>query len=149
MIVVVDASVAAMWFLPDANSQNAARLLDPGYDLAAPDLLSMEVASALLKALRRREISAGEAFEALEVLSAAGLRLFPADDYVDRAFQVTRRHGGSLYDGIYVALAQSLGAPVVTSDTRLAATATAAGIRAIMISEGPPRPKRGSHRGPD
>lgn len=142
MMVIVDASVAAMWFLPEDQSANAALLLSPDYDLAAPDILRTEVGSALLKALRRNEITAPEAVEALDVLSTAGVRLFPAADHVDTAFHIARRHGGSLYDAIYVALACALKAPIVTNDAQLAQVARASRARAIMIAEGPPRPAR-------
>ncbi len=140
MMVVVDASVAAMWFLPEEQSHHAALLLAPDYDLAAPDILRMEVASALLKALRRNEITAPEAVEALDTLSAAALRLFPAGDHLQTAFHIARRHGGSLYDAIYVALARALRAPIVSNDVQMAEVAKASGVRAILIAEGPPQP---------
>ncbi len=147
MIVVVEASVAAMWFLPEPHSPNAALLLTPDYDLVSPDLLRTEVAGALLKSLRKKQISSRDAVEALEILSAAGVRMFPAADYVDAAFHIALDHGGSLYDGIYLALARSLNAPVVTNDARLAAVAKAGHIRALMIGAGPPRlPRRSSAR---
>ncbi len=142
MILVLDASVAAMWFVPEEHSHSAALLLAPDYDLVAPDILRMEVASALLKALRRKEMAAADAVEALDTLSAAAIRMFPAADHVDTAFQLARRHGGSLYDAIYVALALHLHAPLVTHDAQLATVAKASGVRIALISEGLPRPSR-------
>ena len=114
-------------------------------------------------------LSANSGAEALEILSAAAVRMFPAADYVDAAFtellwlgdvgmfpaadyvdaafDLALGHGGSLYDGIYLALARSLNAPVVTNDARLAAVARASHIRALMIGGGPPRlPRRSSPR---
>ncbi|OHC81211.1 MAG: hypothetical protein A3G73_01560 [Rhodospirillales bacterium RIFCSPLOWO2_12_FULL_67_15] len=52
MIVVVDASVAAMWFLPEPHSESAALLLDAKCELIAPDLMRLEVANALAQAAR-------------------------------------------------------------------------------------------------
>lgn len=138
MILVVDASVAAMWFLPERHSQNAALLLAREYDLVAPDIIRMEVGSALLKAMKRNEITPEDAVEALQGLSAAALRIFPAADHVDRAFQIAERHGGSLYDAIYISLARSMDAPVVTNDGQLAMVAKAARVRAMMIGAGSP-----------
>lgn len=138
MIVVVDASVAAMWFLPEEHSPNAALLLDSEYDLAAPDFLYLEVASALLKATRRGGLAVGEAAEALQLLAASAIRTFPATEQIDDAFHTAERHGGSLYDATYIAGARSLAAPIVTNDAQLAEVARKAGVRAVMIGAGPP-----------
>ena len=47
MRIVVDASVAAKWLLPEADSAIAMRLLDAPYELHAPRLLVSEVTSVL------------------------------------------------------------------------------------------------------
>lgn len=141
MIVVVDASVAAMWFLPEVHSPQAALLLTPEYDLVAPDIIKTEVGSALLKALRRNEITAEEGNESLYLLSIAAVRMLPAVEHVKAAFRIAERHGGSLYDAIYISVARGLDAPVVTNDTRLADVARSAGVRAALIATGPPSPE--------
>jgi predicted nucleic acid-binding protein len=38
-ILVINASVAIKWFLPETNSINAVRLLTAGYEFLAPDLV--------------------------------------------------------------------------------------------------------------
>jgi predicted nucleic acid-binding protein len=45
-LIVVDASVAAKWFLPEADSEAAGRLLTGRRKLLAPDLIRIEVAAA-------------------------------------------------------------------------------------------------------
>ena len=55
MKVVVDASVAAKWFLPEIHSDAAARLLDPAIALYAPDLIVPEFGNILWKKIRRRK----------------------------------------------------------------------------------------------
>lgn len=138
MIVVVDASVAAMWFLPERGSEMATLLLAPEYELVAPDLILLEVGSALLKALRRSEISFAECDEALFRLLPAAVRTVPASSHASAAFGIAQRMGGSVYDAIYVALGRALDAPVVTNDSELAAVARRARIKVRMIAEGPP-----------
>ena len=137
-MIVVDASVAAMWFLPEPMSDAAARLLDADHELAAPDLLRLEVASALLKAVRRGAVAPADAAEALARLSVSPLRFEPAGIYAEPAFSLAQRHGGSVYDGTYIALAQALGAVVATNDAELARTARAAGVTVWHLSERPP-----------
>jgi len=52
---------------------------------------------------------------------------------LDRAWQL--RHNLSFYDGLYVALAEQLGTPLLTLDARLAkATAATAGIDVVTAS---------------
>lgn len=50
-LVVIDASVAIKWFLPEKESEKALRIRDEhaegAIDLAAPDLLYYEVANVL------------------------------------------------------------------------------------------------------
>lgn len=127
-----------MWFLPESLSDRAALLLASEYDLVAPDLILLETGSAILKAFRRGEISAPEGEEALGELLPAAVRMLPASQQAGEAFGIAQRFGGSLYDAVYVALAKSLAAPIVTNDEQLAAVARKAQVKAVMIAEGPP-----------
>ena len=134
MIVVVDASVAAMWFLPEPHSESAALLLDAKCELIAPDLMRLEVASAFLKAARRGAIDFADAVAGL----APSVRFERSGPYAEPAFEVAERHGGSVYDGIYVALAKAFSAVVATNDMELAKTARSAEVRVWHLSEPPP-----------
>ena len=49
--IVIDASVAVKWFLPEQDSDAARAILHFGHDLLAPDLLYAEVGSVLPVAL--------------------------------------------------------------------------------------------------
>lgn len=138
MNVVIDASVAAKWFLPEQYSQDALRLLSPEYELQAPDLIQVEVGSVMLKAVRRKWMDLDEAGRVLEDMAAAPVRLFPANQHIVEALRIAQQQGGSLYDAIHISLAHSLEAPLATNDTRLAATAKAAGVRTWLISDGQP-----------
>ncbi len=138
MIVVVDASAAAMWFLPEPHSEAAALLLDSDCELLAPDLLRIEVGSALLKATRRGAIDPEDATAALARLSVFSLRLERTGPYAEPAFKMAEPHGGSIYDGIYIALAKAYGAIVATNDAELARIARAVEVRAWLLSDPPP-----------
>lgn len=47
--MVIDARVAVGWFLPETFSEHPAELASGRYQLAAPDLLLIEVASVFWK----------------------------------------------------------------------------------------------------
>ena len=138
MIGIVDASVAAMRFLPEKYSENAVLLLIPEYDLVAPELIHLEVGSALLKAMRWDEVPITDSVEVLSALLPAALRMLPSTDHIETAFEIARGHGGSIYDALYIALARTIGAPLITGDRRLAAVAGEAKVRAMLIADGPP-----------
>jgi predicted nucleic acid-binding protein len=51
-MMIVDASVALKWFLPEAGSREAIALQSGPHNLAAPSLIRMEVAGAICRATR-------------------------------------------------------------------------------------------------
>ena len=137
MTVVVDASVAVMWYLPHAHGERAIDLLGSGHDLVAPELLALEVSGALLRALRRGELSGEEATEVIHSLLPEAVRLLPnRAGPAEAPLQIAIEHGGSIYDAVYIALARSLDAPISTNDTEMAVTAERSGVRAALIAQG-------------
>ena len=121
MIVVVDASIAMKWVIPEILSDRADALRDRAEHLLAPDLLLPEATNALWKKMTRREITAREAVRALDLLIGSGLDLRPSGLLLGRALALARRLRHPVYDCIYLALAQDESATLVTADQRLLA----------------------------
>ncbi|MFP5404778.1 MAG: type II toxin-antitoxin system VapC family toxin [Gammaproteobacteria bacterium] len=65
-MIVIDASVATKWFLPEADSEQAAALLQIGEKLFAPELIRIEVASAITRRARLGELPPEHASAACE-----------------------------------------------------------------------------------
>lgn len=65
-MIVVDASVAAKWFLPELDSSEAERLLEGPETMTAPDLIPIEVAAAISRRFRLGDLDAAEAGELCE-----------------------------------------------------------------------------------
>ncbi|MET0554203.1 MAG: type II toxin-antitoxin system VapC family toxin [Vicinamibacteria bacterium] len=122
--VVVDSSVAVKWFVPEALSEPAARLLDPSYELWAPDLLIPEFGNVLWKKLRRGEIRRDEALEIVAALREVPLEIAGSADLVAPALDIAAAYGRTVYDALYVALAVARDCVLVTADERLAAALT-------------------------
>lgn len=116
--LVVDASVAVKWLLPEILDREALRLTEPRYELFAPDLILAEVGSALGRRVGRAEITSEAAMIALEGLSRMGLDLHPLGLYALAALDLACRLRQSLYDCVYLALAIRLDVAVVTADRR-------------------------------
>jgi len=115
--LVVDASVAVKWVVPEQGSKEAELLLDHG--LVAPDLLFAECANILWKKVRRGELTEDEAEIAGQTLEQADLTIVSARAYVIRATAIAVELDHPAYDGIYLAVAEALQLRLVTADDRL------------------------------
>jgi predicted nucleic acid-binding protein len=124
---VLDASVAAKWFLPPARETLAAealRLLD-GYAggslrFLVPDLFWPEFGNILWKAVRGGRISRESAEEAIAALGQRKIPTVSSASLLNNAFTIAAAFNRTVYDGTYVALAVASNALLVTADERLA-----------------------------
>lgn len=119
MTLVVDASVAVKWFLPELHGAAALRLLQDGHRLLAPDLLFPEVGNVLWKRVRRREATAKEAGVALETLTSLPLEVYPSRPLLPVAFDIACAAGRTVYDSVYLAVAILRECAMVTADRKL------------------------------
>lgn len=129
-MIVLDASAAVAVLLnlgPDA-ARLRERLTDE--DLHVPHLFELEV----LHALRRHAlggISESREQELLQDLADMTLTRYPHTALIRRIWEL--KNNLTAYDAAYVALAESLGAPLVTLDARLS---QAPGLRAPVEVHG-------------
>ena len=114
---VVDASVAAKWLAPEADSALAEALLDD--DLLAPDLLYAEVGNILWKKQMRGEMDAAAVPLAARWLLQAPLEVVDSASLLADALALAVQLQHSAYDCFYVALAERQDVPMVTADRRL------------------------------
>jgi predicted nucleic acid-binding protein len=123
---VLDASVAAKWYLPRGENlvEESVRLLNEYTSdltrLAVPDLFWPEMGSIFWKAVRNKRMSGQSADEALQSLSELQLPTFPSYPLLRDAYRIATRFQCTVYDCIYVALAVAAEQPLVTADERLA-----------------------------
>ena len=117
--VVVDASVAVKWFVPEELSTEARQLLAPEYELLAPDLLWAEVGNVLWKKHRRGEFDEETATRILRDFSRVSVEFHASQRWTEAALQHAMRIGITVYDGLYLALAVGSGCRLVTADRRL------------------------------
>ncbi len=119
MIVVVDASVAAKWFfIGEEHSEVALNLLGNPFELHAPEFFFLEVDSILSKRTRRRELSESEAFEIHDEVRSIPIQFYPTLALQERAFEMALETGRSIYDCVYLALAELLEGRMVTADRK-------------------------------
>jgi predicted nucleic acid-binding protein len=135
--LVVDASVAAAWFLAEEHATFAAGLLTSSHDLTAPDLLAAEVGNALVRAFRRQLVTDKEVHDGIQRLISGLTTLHPSAPLLPNAADLACRLRCSIYDAAYLELARRTGAIVVTNDARLAEMAAALAVHAHRPGDGP------------
>lgn len=90
-----------------------------GDELSAPHLLDVEVLSGLRRLVANGELSEDRANDARTDFAAMAVLRYSHDVLSDRAWEL--RHNLSAYDAVYVALAEILDVPLVTSDRMIGA----------------------------
>ncbi len=122
--VVVDASLAAMWVMPEAHSIRALAVAERWEKertrLLAPCLLLAEVTNALYKRVVRREVRLETAQRALDIILDFAIEIREEPGLSSRAMEwANRLNQASAYDGQYVALAEHAHCELWTGDRRL------------------------------
>ena len=118
MELVVDASVAVMWFVPEPHSITAKEILTPNNTLHAPDLFRAEVVSVLCKKIQIKELKADEGREALSAFMQLPFQFHPMAELLIPAFEIALESRQYVYDCVYLVLAVQLNIKMVTADRR-------------------------------
>jgi predicted nucleic acid-binding protein len=125
-MIVVDASAALELLLQTALGRRVERrVFRDGDELHVPHLIDVEMTQGLRRLVRAGGVTPGRAAQALEDLAGLDLHRHAHVDLLGRAWAL--RNNITAYDAMYVALAEAIGAAVVTCDGRLG---TAPGRRA-------------------
>ncbi len=129
-MIVVDSSALADHLAATSHAPWVEGQLDSaGWRLHAPHLLDVEVASAFRRLNRIGALAPAVASELLSLLASLPLMRYPHAQLLERVWQL--RTTLSAQDAAYVALAEALDVPLVTTDVRLSRSH---GHRATIIS---------------
>lgn len=125
--VVIDASVAAKWFLPSANEtlvEEAVALLKRyargEVQFVVPDLFWAELGNVFWKAVRGRRWSQSDAETAVVSTLERKFPTVPATNLLRDAFDIAATFDRPVYDSLYVALAITSKTHFITADEKLA-----------------------------
>ena len=118
-MIVPDCSAIAYALLRVPGSETVAdRLFASDAELHAPHLLDLEVIQVLRKACRAGELDVARASQRFEDYTRLPLVRYSHILFWPRIWEL--RNNMTAYDAAYVALAESLDAPLLTRDKRLA-----------------------------
>ena len=124
--LVLDASVAAKWFLPRAGEPLADEALallrqyaNGEIEFMVPDLFWVEFGNVLWKAVRTRRIPEKAATQALIDMLDYSLPTLGGRGLAEDALAIAVSTGRTVYDALYLALAVQRGSTFITADERL------------------------------
>lgn len=119
MIVVLDASAVLELLLNRPAGEAVARHFEalPPALVAAPHLLDVEVGQGLRRFERRGELDDAALHCALENLAGLPIVRYPHAPLLSRALEL--RRNVTVYDAVYLALAEALPAVLLTGDRAL------------------------------
>ena len=128
--VVADASAVMEYLLRTERADAVESVLSAeGTDIHVPALCDMEVCSVLRRSLLSRQLSKRRAEQALEAYLDLPLSRHGHQPLLHRIMALHQQV--SSYDAAYVALAESLGASLLTLDLRLARACARLGLKAL------------------
>jgi predicted nucleic acid-binding protein len=119
-VIVLDSSAAVDYLLglePEATWV-ADRLAGHEGDIHAPHLIDTEVMTVVRRFVREHALTAENGLERVRAMSAFPIRRYPHTELTERVWALRERVASN--DGFFVALAEALDAPLVTTDRRLA-----------------------------
>ena len=123
MKYVIDTSVGFKWAVSEIDSDKSIRLRDDFnnaiHELLAPDLFPTEIANALAAAERAGRIKPREAALFFSDILTNSPILHAAIPLLPRAIDICLQTKQSVYDCLYVALAEREASQLVTADDKL------------------------------
>jgi predicted nucleic acid-binding protein len=117
-LIVVDASILITALVDDGDDGDRARDRLRGERLIAPHLIDLEVTSACRRLIASEHLDDRRARFALDDLRSLRMDRVSHVPLIDRCWEL--RDNLTVYDGAYVALAETIESTLLTADRRIA-----------------------------
>ena len=132
-LFVADASATLPWYFEDESTPWSENLLDrvqSGDGVVVPAHWPVEITNGMLMAVRRKRISMEKVQEFLEAITELPIALEPAltAEQRKRILLIGELQNLTVYDAVYLELAERRGLPLATLDIDLKRAAKAAGL---------------------
>lgn len=128
---MIDASVAIKWFIPEIHSDAARHISRRQAPLHVPDFIRLEVGGVLAKKIRRDELTRDEGDIILKEFRQLPLKYHSDKRLFHAGYALALGTQQSLYDCLYLALAETIDGAVITADRRFF----------LALSKGPYAPR--------
>jgi len=128
---VIDSSALVKYFAREEGWERVRELILEG--AITLDLAIKEVANALWRKVKRGVMSADVALEIIRDLSESkAVRVMGQDEYIEDAFRIALEYGITVYDSLFIVLAERLGVELITCDEVQGEKAVARGINVVL-----------------
>lgn len=118
--IVVDASVAIKWYIPEEHSDRALWLRRYPGELLAPDLLVAELGNIVWKRVQRGHLTPREGQRiVIALVTACPVTILPSLPLLPAAFQLAQTYKRPVYDALYITLAGARDGRCITADATL------------------------------
>lgn len=132
MNLVLDCSVTVAWAFKDEFSPATQRIygLVEDHGAVVPAHWMAEVANVLRMGERRRRITVPDVADVMQMLSELPIEIDDGHSWrsMAEAQRLSRAHGLTVYDAVYLELALRRGLPLATTDADLLNAAMASGV---------------------
>lgn len=119
-MIVVDASVAVKWFVPEVGEKAAQRLLNGGQAMVAPALIRMEVTGGIMRHYREKRITESSARSACEdwkaMLAGGFIELIDDAELFDPALELAFKCNHKIAECLYIAAGKMMDYEIITAD---------------------------------
>jgi predicted nucleic acid-binding protein len=135
---IVDASVVIQVLITDTYTNQPRVLLGQltqADQVNVPEFCLLECANVLWKQVRFQGMPGQEADTLLGELVRLPLTIQPVSGLLERCLQIGLLHQPAIYDSGYIAMAERLRFPLITTDTKQEAAARAVGITLKPITD--------------
>lgn len=120
-MLVVDTSAVLNALVADRPPAGLIERLEEGGELEAPHLIDIELLHALRRLVHHGEVSVDRASDARTDFASFALTRYSHEPFADRIWEL--RENLTASDAAFLALAEALSTPLITSDGRLAGAA--------------------------
>jgi predicted nucleic acid-binding protein len=121
--IVLDASVALKWYIPEVHSESALRILSLQQSgeviFHVPDLFLCEAGNILWKKTWKSEIKLKDAREIADALIVVPMTIHSSKIFLPFALDLAANLGRTVYDCLYLSLAAYLDCSLLTADRKL------------------------------
>jgi predicted nucleic acid-binding protein len=131
--IVLDASAVIELLLDSRDLLEEVKAAVKGHHIHAPALIDAEVLSAIAQKERAGDITAQQGTDAIHAWGHVSVERHGGHHLLVEAWRT--RHSVRTSDGFYLALARTLGVPLITTDARLA-RAPHPGVEVRLIGDG-------------
>ena len=131
--MIIDASVALKWLVSEEGSDRAQALL-LRIDLTGPTLLHSEVANGLRRKARRGELGDNPNLAGLADTLRRFVQTLDEVPLIGRAIGMATMLEHSVYDCVYLALAEQLGRELVTADAKFLNKVAATELAGLVVA---------------